>query len=75
MDEKKPTAKLIATGSVNTLAAVVIYLANQIGLEMPLPVALALVVVAGWVAGYIQDDPRVKEALEIIRKAEAKAAE
>jgi putative flippase GtrA len=55
----KPIKKFQTAGIAGTLGVIVLYLANQAGIEMTPEVAAALAVVATWLAGYLQRDPTV----------------
>jgi len=57
-----------AVGTGGIIAGVVVSLAGQFGLEMTNEVAMAVVIVAGWAAGYIKIDPQVVEAMAIINQ-------
>ena len=56
----KPIVKLQAVGAGGVGAGVVVYLAGLFGLELPPEVAAAIVLLAGWGAGYLKRDPLIE---------------
>lgn len=53
---KAPTAKVAAGGTAGAAVVVIVYLAGLFGLELPVAVATAAVVLVSFAAGYLVPD-------------------
>lgn len=56
MSQKRPNQKMAAAGTTGALAIVLVWVAGQIGLDMPAEVGAAFAAIAAWVAGYLRTD-------------------
>lgn len=61
-----PTSPKLAAGGITGAAAlVIVYVASLFGIDVPTEVAIALVTVATFVAGYFTPDPLRQDAGEV----------
>lgn len=54
-----PSPKMKAVAGTGIATALVLYVAGQFGLELPLEIAEALVLAGGWLGGYLKRDHRL----------------
>lgn len=64
-----PTAKLRAVGATGVATAVLLYAASRAGLVLPEQVAEAIVLVGGWLGGYIKRDKAVSAVVTRVQAA------
>ena len=57
MNEKQlPTAKMTSVGASGAAMILIIWIAGQLGIEIPAEVAAAITTIAAWLAGYVTND-------------------
>jgi len=56
VSSKTPTPKVVAGGAAGAAVVVIVYVAGLFGLEVPVEVATAAVVLVSFAAGYIVPD-------------------
>lgn len=64
-ETKRPNRKMAAAGTTGAMAIVLVWVAGQIGLDMPAEVGAAFAAIAAWAAGYLRrEDGGGKHARE-----------